>query len=193
MVIDPGVFTTSFEPTDTIDCVVVTHVHPDHFDPDKLKAIKALNPDVMICTVSEVADEIPDIACDVVDNGLSCSHGPFHASFYGGKHAVIHESLPVWQNVGVMVNEKLYYPGDSYITPEGQDVNILAVPSNAPWMKLSEAMNFIAALKPKQVFPTHNAMLSDIGHTVYNPRLESTTEENGGKFMFLKPGESLEA
>jgi L-ascorbate metabolism protein UlaG (beta-lactamase superfamily) len=192
LVVDPGVFATSFKPTDTIDSVVVTHVHPDHFDPEKLKSIKELNPDVMICTVQEVANDIKDLNPEAVDAGRSCSHGPFHISFYGGQHAPIHKSLPSWQNIGILVNEKFYYPGDSYVVPDDVEVQILAVPSVAPWAKISETMDFITAVKAKQVFPTHNAILSDIGHQVYNPRLEATAQEAGGTFSFLQPGESLE-
>jgi L-ascorbate metabolism protein UlaG (beta-lactamase superfamily) len=192
LVIDPGVFSKSFIASDTIDCVVVTHVHPDHFDPEKLGAIKKLNPDAMFCTVKEVADEMPDLNCDVVDDGMSCSHGPFHASFYGGKHAIIHENLPIWQNVGVLINEKFYHPGDSLFAPEDQEVQVLAAPAVAPWMKISEAMDFISAVKANQVFPIHNAILSDVGDSIYNERLETTVKDAGGTFTFLRPGESLE-
>lgn len=191
-VIDPGIFSSSFKATDNIDCVIVTHVHPDHFDIEKLKQIRALNPEVAICTVQEVADQAAGLDVEVIDTGRSCAHGPFNTSFFGGKHAVIHSSLPVWQNVGVYVNEKFYYPGDSFTLPDGMKVEVLAVPTIAPWMKISEAMDFIRSVKAKRVFPTHNAILSDIGHTIYNPRLQSMAEESGGTFTFLQPGESIE-
>ena len=35
-----------------------------------------------------------------------------------GEHAVIHSSIPVIDNVGVLVNDTVYYPGDSLFVPE---------------------------------------------------------------------------
>ena len=112
-VIDPGVFSNSFTPTADIDCVIVTHVHDDHFDLEKLKKIREMNPKAMICTVQEVADQAAGLDVEVIAPGRSCAHGPFHTSFFGGQHAAIHPSRPIFQNVGVYVNEAFYYPGDS--------------------------------------------------------------------------------
>jgi hypothetical protein len=47
------------------------------------------------------------------------SGGPFTLRFFGGRHSVIHESIPVIDNVGVLVDDAFYYPGDSYAAPEG--------------------------------------------------------------------------
>jgi hypothetical protein len=38
-------------------------------------------------------------------------------TFHGGRHSVIHSSIPVIDNVGVLVNDAFYYPGDSYAVP----------------------------------------------------------------------------
>ena len=54
-------------------------------------------------------------------------------------------------------------------------------------------MDFVAAVKPKQSFATHNALLSDLGHDLNNGRVKLVTEQFGGEFTYLKVGDSLEA
>ena len=124
-------------------------------------------------------------------------HGDFYQEqgfsfeFFGDLHQIIHESIPLIQNTGVMVNNQLYYPGDSYTTPD-VPVEILACPTSAPWLKIGDVMDFVAAVKPKQSFATHNALLSDLGHDLNNGRVKLVTEQFGGKFTYLRVGESLE-
>ncbi len=191
LVIDPGIYTQTLPELSNVCAIIVTHVHPDHFDVKHLSAIQAKNPDAVIYTVAEVAKELGDLKNDVVQAGTSKQCGDFHVSFFGGEHAIISPSLPVWQNVGVLVNERFYNPGDSLVAPNVA-VEVLAVPAVAPWSKISETMDFLNTVKPKQAFQIHDAILSEIGRSIYLPRLQSTTKEVGGKFLELKPGESVE-
>ena len=94
------------------------------------------------------------------------------------------------QNLAVMING-LYYPGDSYTIPE-VSVELLGCPSSAPWLKISDVMDFLATLKPARVFPTHNALLSEAGHQLQNGRIKEVSESLGGTFEYLLPGESME-
>jgi hypothetical protein len=84
----------------------------------------------------------------------------------------------------------VYYPGDSFALPH-QPVDILAVPASAPWLKLSESMDFITAVKPKRVFPTHNALLSDIGAKINDGLLEASARGVAAVYIKLKPGDTL--
>ncbi len=191
LIIDPGVFSTSCKDFSNVSAVVVTHIHPDHFDPDTVAAIAGQNADVMIFTVDDVAKELnPTIPHTCVTAGQHIDKGPFKLDFYGGEHAVIHATYPTAQNKGVMVNDKLYYSGDSFAVPS-KPVEVLAVPSAGPWMKVGEAIDFIAALKPKKAFPTHNAILSEIGATIHNRILESGSKSVGAEYIVLQPGQSL--
>ncbi len=192
LVIDPGVYTQTLPPLTNVCAIIVTHVHPDHFDPKKLQAIQSKNPSATIYTVAEVAKELSKLKYEIVQAGTSKQCGDFHVSFFGGEHAIISDKLPVWQNVGILVNETFYTPGDSFVVPENIAVDVLAVPAVAPWSKISETIDFITAIKPKQAFPVHTAILSDIGSSIYLPRLQTAVEEAGGVFKNLKPTESIE-
>jgi hypothetical protein len=104
---------------------------------------------------------------------------------------VIHRSIPLVQNVGLMVNSSLYYPGDSYTIPE-QSVEILACPSSAPWLRISDVIDFLDQVRPANCFSTHNALLSEQGHKLQNGRIKEVVEKHGGTFRYLADGDSWE-
>lgn len=191
LVIDPGVFTTSLEDLTNICAVVVTHAHPDHFDPILLDKIISQNPNACIYTTQEVALKVGNKKYRVVREGMSEDDNIFHIEFFGGKHAVIRPDIPQIENIGVLVNDTFYYPGDSFAIPDKR-VNVLAVPAIAPWMKISEATEFISSVGATTVFPTHNALLSDIGNQIYNPHLQSAAKAAGGEYVVITPGQSVE-
>ncbi|HSP51844.1 MAG TPA: MBL fold metallo-hydrolase [Cryobacterium sp.] len=190
--IDPGSFTSPLTETARAVGVVITHEHPDHWTPEQLDRIIALNPDVPIFAPVGVAAAAPGYPVTVVSAGDSVEAGPFRLRFFGGTHAVIHETIPVIDNLGVLVDEELYYGGDSFTIPEGVTVQTLAVPAGAPWLKISEVMDYVLALKPRRCFPTHEMGLSRGGKELSNVRIKWATEQNGGEFFPLQPNESLD-
>lgn len=190
LVIDPGSFTAAFDAPGLVG-VVVTHEHADHVTAEHLDRLLAAAPDAQLFAPAGVAASLPGYAWQIVTAGDARSAGPFSLAFSGGRHAVIHASLPVVDNLGVMVNETLYYPGDSFTAPEGP-VDVLAVPASAPWLKIGEVMDYLEAVKPRRAFPTHERVNSDAGNAMANGRIKSVVESHGGEFMPLAAGESLE-
>ena len=142
-----------------------------------------------ICSVRTLADAATGFDITVVSPGDSMTVGPFELEFFGGRHAVIHESLPVVDNVGVLVNDRLYYPGDSYAVPGDVDVQLLAAPVGAPWLKIGEAMDFVLAVAPRRAFGTHDMTLSAIGLGMHRQRLDWAVQQGGGSFVALDPGD----
>ncbi len=195
VVLDPGVYTAPMEGLHHVVAVVITHIHDDHCSEEQLDRIAATNPSVKIFGTDEVAKRLaasrPDLDVTPVHHGDLYSVGDFRIEFFGDMHAEIHRSIPLVQNCGVMFNDKLYYPGDSFTRPD-RPVELLAVPASAPWLKISEVIDFVAEVAPKRSFATHNIHLSDFGNDLNNGRIKATTEAGGGTFEFLKPGESTE-
>ena len=185
LVVDPGGWTTDLGAPENVAAVVVTHEHPDHFDVSALSAIVSHNPDAVIYAhesiVAQLDDDLP--TCVVVA-GEGIEVGPFRLEFYGGNHAVIHPDMPVVANLGLMVNGVLYYPGDSFILPD-REVDTLALPVSAPWMKASEAFDFLMAIKPRLAFPTHDAILSDTGKALADRMMPQFAEKVGTKYQRL--------
>jgi L-ascorbate metabolism protein UlaG (beta-lactamase superfamily) len=189
--IDPGSYTEDVSGTKDVVALVITHSHDDHCFESQVAALVKTNPGIKIFGTSEVAAKLPGFEITTVYHGDFYEVEGFSFEFFGDMHQIIHESIPLIQNTAVMVNGKLYYPGDSYTTPE-VPVEVLACPTSAPWLKIGDVMDFVAAVKPKQSFATHNAILSELGHDLNNGRVKLVTEQFGGKFTYLKVGESLE-
>ncbi len=193
IIIDPGEFSPDFGDANNVVAIVVTHVHPDHFDPTKLASILAKNPDAKLFTTHEVQAQFDRPNVETPQTGDKTAVGPFTLEFFGEKHAVIHDMKPAAQNIGVMINDVFYYPGDILLSPE-RPVKVLACPSIAPWQKMSETIDFLGQVKPTEFFfPTHNALLSDVGHEVYEKIwLNNGAEHHGLTQKILNPGDSVE-
>lgn len=185
MVVDPGGWTTNLGPLDNVVAVAITHEHSDHLDPSALDAIIARSPDAVIYAHESITSQLSDnFMTTPVAAGETVSATPFSLEFFGGEHAVIHESYPDLANLGVMINDCVYYPGDSFTAPN-RPVKVLALPVTAPWMKIAEAMDFVSEVKPKLAFPTHDAIASDAGKQLSDRMIPEFVEKHGGTYQRL--------
>lgn len=192
LVIDPGNFTRTLPADlDSVIGIVITHVHADHLDPSHIKQLMEHNIAADIFCTEEVGKQLNYKNVNVVAAGSDKSIGPFNLRFFGNEHAIIHPSWPIAQNVGVMIDNKLYYPGDSFTRPDTSPV-VLALPVSAPWLKLAESMDFLTSVKPKIAFPTHNVLLSQEGETMVERMLSGVAQSYGGLLKPLSVGDSLE-
>lgn len=191
LVVDPGGLTNPILGLGDVDAIVITHEHADHWTADQLQRILDMSPKAVVLAPSSVARAAEGIAIQVVAPGEAVEVGAWRLRFFGGNHAVIHSSIPVVENLGVLVNERLYYPGDSFHIPIGVEVDTLAAPAGAPWLKVAEAMDYIAQVAPKRAFGTHDGVLSAAGIGLVHDRLKAVTEAKGGEYFPLKPGESI--
>ena len=68
----------------------------------------------------------------------------------------------------------------------------LAAPAGAPWLKISEAIDYVLAVAPKRALPVHEMVLSIAGKGLANQRLSWAVEQGGGEYFVLEPGESID-
>ena len=191
VLIDPGFYTEDVSGLKDVVALVITHSHDDHCFESQVAGIVKSNPGIKIFGTSEVATKLSGFEVTTVYHGDFYQVEGFTFEFFGDMHQIIHESIPLIQNTAVMVNDLLYYPGDSYTTPD-KKVPVLACPTSAPWLKIGDVMDFVAVVKPSKSFATHNALLSDLGHDLNNGRVKQVTESFGGEFTYLRVGESLD-
>jgi L-ascorbate metabolism protein UlaG (beta-lactamase superfamily) len=190
LIIDPGMLSSELGSIDSVAAVVITHVHDDHCKPEHIAAIRQKNPGVIVFGTPEVADVID--AVTIVQAGEVHTVGPFTLQFFGAMHAVIHTDYPYPHNTGVLVNDTFYYPGDSFTEP-GVPIEVLALPINAPWAKVQDTMDYLAAVRPTVCFPTHNGLLSDAGQAFYNGWAQKAADAHGIDFRVLSSGQSLDS
>ncbi|HSW77725.1 MAG TPA: MBL fold metallo-hydrolase [Candidatus Chromulinivoraceae bacterium] len=162
LVVDPGGLSADFIAPSNVVGVVITHEHGDHFDLEQIANIMDKNPDAIIVGPRSVTSHIETFTSRTIEPGDKLTIGMFQLEFFGGEHAEIHRTIPIIPNVGVLIDDLLYYGGDSYTLPK-RPVDTLAVPAGAPWLKMGEAMDYMSAIKPRFAFPTHDAVLSDTG------------------------------
>jgi L-ascorbate metabolism protein UlaG (beta-lactamase superfamily) len=190
LVVDPGGLSPDFVAPEGVVAVVITHQHGDHFDHDVLASIIDKNPEAIVIAPADVVSQIEVFETRQVTGGDSVSVGPFDLTFYGEKHAPIHASLPVADNVGVLINNLAYYPGDSFTLPEGS-VDTLAVPASGPWLKVGESIDFLLAVKPRFAFPTHEGLLNDDGKAFTYAHLQRFAESINAEFRSIQ-GETID-
>ena len=188
--IDPGNFTKDFLP-EKAEAVIITHLHDDHCHQPNIEKLLELNPDTKIFSTAEVKEKLEGLDVTVVQHGDLFELDGFSLEFFGDLHQEIHHSIPLVQNTAVMVNKQFYYPGDSYTPPEYRP-EMLAVPASAPWLKIADVIDYLNLVKPKKAFPTHNALLSEIGHNLQNSRIQQIVEDQKGEFRYLQPGDFWE-
>ncbi len=189
LIVDPGSFTTDLVIPDNVVGVMVTHEHTDHLDKKHLQEIIAKNPEAIIVAHSNITSQLDGFKTQAVVPNEVITLGNFKLEFFGGEHAVIFEGQPVIANLGVLINQKLYYPGDSFVAPN-QPVEVLALPISAPWLKVNETVTYLEAVKPSRVFPTHDAILSDTGKALLDRMLVPVTEKLSASYQRLT--ESIE-
>lgn len=185
LVVDPGNYSSDFLAPENVIAIVITHEHADHFDRDQLAAIVDKNPDALIVAHRSITDTIEVFQTQSVEAGDTLDVGSFNLAFFGGEHAVIHSSTPVIANLGVMINDLLYYPGDSFALPGERSVDTLAIPAAAPWMKIGEAMDYLAAVHPRLAFPTHDAISSSAGKEIADRLLGMVAQQNDIEYQRL--------
>lgn len=172
VLIDPGTFSTGFEDLRDIDAVVVTHQHADHLDRDRMTALLAANRQAAVYADPQSAELLTGPNTDVVVTVAGEQHSVGAASLtpVGALHAANHAGVPRCANVGVVLAAEgeptLYHPGDAYDGEPG-DVDILAMPINAPWAKVSESIDAVRRIGPRGLVPIHDALLSPTGRALY--------------------------
>lgn len=158
---DPGLY--SEIPSLKLDGIVITHVHQDHVDIEKLAPLlESGSP--RIITNAEVKAELEkhNIICEIVEQGQTSQIGTFTLEAFGNDHAIMHPDLPKFQNTGYLVNDKILHPGDALLSLS-KPVEILLLPVAAPWSKVSETLDYIKEVNAKINFPIHDGFLTDGG------------------------------
>ena len=163
LVVDPGGFSHDFIIPKRVDAIIITHEHADHLDPALVEKILKAHPRATIIAHESITSKYADSPTQAVTPGQVYPVGPFRLQFFGGTHAPIDESMPVPPNLGVLIDDSFYYPGDSFTVPEGVKVDTLALPVAAPWLKFDMTARYLAEVMPRFAFPTHDQILSQDG------------------------------
>jgi L-ascorbate metabolism protein UlaG (beta-lactamase superfamily) len=194
LITDPGNYSNypnGKDELENIDLVLITHEHADHIHIPALKEIVKKNPSVRIVTNKGVAKllDVENIKYELIENNGSIVVKGILIEGLEGKHELIYKTLPSVQNTGFFINNKLFYPGDSFHNPN-KKVDILALPVAGPWCRISDAIDYALLVKPRVAFPVHDGGLKIMGA---NHRIPSMVLPNNGiQFVVLEEGKETE-
>ena len=192
LVVDPGIFTGP-DACAGASAVLVTHEHPDHFAPDRLKAALDADPGLEVWTNSSVAGQLEGLGTrvHVVGHGDVVSVAGVEVHVHGELHAEIHPDIPRIANVGFLVAGQVFHPGDALTVPD-EPVATLLLPVHAPWSKTGELIDYVRAVHADQAFAVHDGALNDIGLGMVTGLLGERGPGTPTPFSRLAPGDTVE-
>ncbi|MCV7197988.1 MBL fold metallo-hydrolase [Mycobacterium angelicum] len=176
---DPGTFAHGFEGITGLSAILITHQHPDHVDVARLPALLDGNPGAVLYADSQTAAQLGE-PCQEVHVGDELPVGDVTIRAVGGRHAVIHPEIPVIENLSYLVDDgehraRLMHPGDALFVPD-EPVDVLANPAAAPWMRISEAIDYLRAVAPARAVPIHQGVVAPDARGIYYSRFTEMTD-----------------
>ncbi|MBY0376910.1 MBL fold metallo-hydrolase [Patescibacteria group bacterium] len=175
---DPGSFSVLQKEEKDIDLILYTHEHQDHYHLETLREVLKNNPNAKIITNTSVGKLLTaeNIDFTKVEDGELFDFEGISIKGFGNLHAEIYETYGRVQNTGYMI-DKLCFSGDAFEDPK-MEVDILALPVTGPWMRIKDAIDYAKKLKPRIVFPVHDAHIHDWAEFIYRVPANILKESN---------------
>ena len=192
LLIDPGNFSDAWHGLTDLDAILVTHLHPDHADPEHLPALVQANPGARVLVEPGVLDAVDLPRGEGLAADSQATVGGLTVSAVGGTHAVIHRDIPMIGNVGLVLEAEgeptFFHPGDSLATvPAG--VDLLAIPAYGPWAAMKETIDFVRDVDAAQGFLIHDGLLGERGWKLSFDRMGDMTSTTVADHRDSKPFE----
>ena len=188
LVIDPGSFTEP-DAADGADAVLITHEHPDHLAPDRFTGPE--RPEIY--TTRGVAAKLEGTGArvNVVGDGDRLEVAGFDIAVVGELHAVVHPEWPRIGNVGFIVDDRTFHPGDAFTLPS-IPVETALIPTHGPWMKAPELIDFLHELAPRRAYSIHDGFLNERGLALVDNLLSDLAEREHADIRRLEPGQQVD-
>lgn len=194
---DPGTYSflegqVSPEEFTNLSAVFITHNHPDHYFPEALRKILAQNPGVQLFTnpMTALLLEKEGVSAEQFAEGEK-RIGAFSVRAIPAVHEKILVSIP--ENTAYLVDDAFLHPGDSLdVSMNGLAPKLLGLPTWAPWMTHSGAVEFAGRVGSKRAVAIHDWPIKDVFLNRQNQMFRQVCSEMGIEFLAPGLGEALE-
>jgi L-ascorbate metabolism protein UlaG (beta-lactamase superfamily) len=73
----------------------------------------------------------------------------------------VYGPVPGCTNCAYVIDDGAFlHPGDSFVAPS-QDIDVLAVAIDGPWLKIAEAIDYVREVGPRVAVPIHEGETTD--------------------------------
>ena len=197
LLFDPGTFCfieKQITPKDIgrVDCLILTHSHPDHFFPEAIKELIALGAATIIAN-QDISDALKEekIHCQIIHHGETFEVAGFTIEAFEAPHGRL--PVPCPHNLTFRINKRFVHPGDSFTIAGLKSCDVLALPIAGPWATIVDGLECADLLRPKIVIPIHDAIIKDFMlKRMYTLLCEPYLKERGIEFRPLNIGEEIE-
>jgi L-ascorbate metabolism protein UlaG (beta-lactamase superfamily) len=165
LVIDPGTWSEAGALLG-VDAVLVTHEHVDHIDLLRLAGIGVPVYLPRGATLQGL-DHVREIECRWVDPGDEFHAAGFRVRAVGGRHAAVLDGGVSCPNVGYILDDAIYHPGDSLHLPD-RPVETVCVPAQATWLHFRDTVTFAKKVNAARAFAIHDGQLNAYGMSSVN-------------------------
>lgn len=162
ILIDPGTWVFGenvAKPSDFSDvtAVLITHEHPDHLDVESLP--KILEGDTPVISNKSVSTFLKKTNLDtkILNYGEKINIGGILVEGVESPHGT--NPIPMPENIGFLIQKKIFHPGDSLKISNLPKVQVYLAPVTAPWATLNNVVEATKNLAPKAVIPIHDGYM----------------------------------
>lgn len=188
LLLDPGQYTYEAQvfPLETLkqlDYIVITHEHPDHMFVPFIKDVLQKFPSIQIISNQSVVTKLQ------AENIHATTQTPVFITTESVPHEKVFDAV-VPENILFHLFDTFTDPGDAHHFSHSKQ--ILALPMQAPWGHVTDAMNLAVSLKPQYVIPIHDWHWKDDVRQQLYQRCEAYLKEFGIQFKNMETGKKIE-
>lgn len=194
LLLDPGKFDLELhgrQPEDwpSLEGIIVTHEHFDHADLETIKFLVERD-QVTVYSTKGLVQQLATVGVNAkrVQPNESIEIGRFQVRCIQQQHGVLSGGRPIPENIGFVIDETFYTPGDSVPVANMPNVPVLLVPVAGPEMNFETAATMIDQTRPQLAVAMHFSNM-----TSYPVDVKKLKELNFGQteFLVLNEGESF--